>query len=438
MAFVYLILFVGTLLLIYEKDKTLLVPPTIVAVTWTLFPGIASVGVLDIYPFSFKTHLIIILSFASFMLGYYLKFPKIRILNKKEIARDNRKEIAHDNNSLKFEAGYVNYTLLILVNLLISFWLLSHLAASISIIQSKGYHALRAVYQETFSSSTIVNIIYGWFAKPFVIASTAIVVYDILYRKQRKQIILLICVIMNVLFDTFLFAARATLVKFLVYLFLAFLFCKRRMFTVKQIILVLFITILGMMIISYVTSERSKGVSNLSSTVNTFSIYYFAPFGLLNYYVVNPGFSNLGFANLLFGKNTFGFAFNIFASVLYVLFNLNYIGSDYINNQVIQQFVYIGPHLRVNAECTAAYIFMRDFSYLGIVIGFAGMAVFCKSIRNRFIQNPTIRNGAIYIIVLYVVFRLVSNYDFLSPATFFSIIFVLISTKQFFKVKTRE
>jgi hypothetical protein len=71
---------------------------------------------------------------------------------------------------------------------------------------------------------------------------------------------------------------------------------------------------------------------------------------------------------------------------------------------------------------------MRDFSYVGVIIGFAGVAIFCRLIKKRFDSNPIIQNGALYIIALYSVFRLVSTYDFLSPATFFSIIFVLLCT----------
>ena len=51
-----------------------------------------------------------------------------------------------------------------------------------------------------------------------------------------------------------------------------------------------------------------------------------------------------------------------------------------------------------------------------------------------FDDNPSIRNGALYIIMLYVIFRLVSTYDFLGPATFFSMVFVLISTIDFTKI----
>ena len=424
MGILYFALFILMLMVIYQIHKTLIFPSTIVAVTWALFPAMASWGVLDLYSLSFETHIVILLGLFSFMLGYYSKLPRMRI----NIGGSRQEEIDSVDETLSY-SGYVNYKLLIVINVIIIAWLGSHLGSSLSIIQSRGYHALRAVYQDNFSESTIVNIIYNWFAKPFVISSLAIVSYDILSRHKKSQIILLICVMINVLLDTFVFAARATLVKFIVYIFFAFFFCKKRKYTHRQKLLIVLLVVLGLAIISYVTGQRNYSGYSDFSIIDTVSMYYVAPFGLLNYYICNPEFSNLGLSQLLLGKSTFGFAYNIFRSALYIIFHVEYNGSDYINQQVTQQFVYVAPHVRVNAECTAAYIFMRDFSYVGVIIGFAGVAIFCRLIKKRFDSNPIIQNGALYIIALYSVFRLVSTYDFLSPATFFSIIFVLLCTK---------
>ena len=426
MFLLYFLLFIISLILIYQNHRTLFVPPTIIAITWALFPGLACIGLLDLYELSIKTHIIILSAFFSFMLAYYSKIYKLfvggRCGDDIGVKTTEKKEI---------ELGYVNYKLLIVVNVIIIIWLGMHLKASITIIQTRGYHALRTVYQDNFSESTIVNIIYGWFAKPFVIASLAIVSYDILARRKKMQIILFICVAINILLDTFVFAARATLVKFIVYIFFAFFFCKRRRYSRRQKLLIIMIALAGFVIISYITGQRNVSGYSDFSVLDTVAMYYVAPFGLLNYYINNPLFSDLGINNFMFGKSMFGFIYNIFRSALYVLFRAEYNGSDYINQQVTQKFVYVAPHVRVNAECTAAYIFMRDFGFFGVLIGFAGVAVFCRTIKQRFDNYPSIRNGALYIISLYVVFRLVSTYDFLSPATFFSILYVLVCTKDF-------
>ena len=132
MGIIYFALFILMLIVIYQIHKTLLVPSTIVAVTWALFPAMASWGVLDLYSLSIETHTVILLGLLSFMLGYYSTLPRKRI----DIGGTRQEEIDSVDETLSY-SGYVNYKLLIVINAIIIAWLGSHFGFSLSLIQSR-------------------------------------------------------------------------------------------------------------------------------------------------------------------------------------------------------------------------------------------------------------------------------------------------------------
>lgn len=420
MFIIYLLLFVSSLAWIRTYYKSLFVPMTIVSVTWCLFPAIADLGVLGLYPIALTTHFYIMLSYISFFainaVSYGSKYKK-----------NEGYYLSEEVRSVK---SNVNYKVVFWGNVIVAAWLFTKLGQSLNIIQSYGFVYLRNIYENNFSSSTVVNIIYNWFAKPFVVATCAIFCIDVMQRRNRQQLLIGIIIIINVLLDTVIFAARATIVKLVIFLFFSVFFCRKRDYTRRQKFFVVIIVIALMMVVVFMTGERMSESYASFSFLDSVAMYYIAPFGLLNYYIKNPSFSLLSLNHLTYGTGMFGAFYNIFRSVAYVLLGSEYNGSDYIIQLVTQQTVRVGEKVSMNSACTADYIFLRDAGIIGIIIGFALMSFIIEKSRQSYFSRPSVQNGAIYISLLYVVFRLSMSYDFLTPSTLFSLLYIYICTKE--------
>ena len=419
MIVVYITLFIGSIIWIKSFYKSLFVPMTIVSVCWCLFPAIASAGVLGLYPLVAETHICIILSYLVFL-----------IVSLYESSKTNIKCLTSIDTTSETSVNNINYSLIFWGNVIVAVWLFTKLGQTLSIINEYGFVYLRNIYENNFSQSTIVNIIYNWFAKPFVVASCAIFCIDVMQERKKQQLWVGIMILTNVLLDTVIFAARATIVKLVIFFFFSLFFCKKREYTKRQKFIVLLIVILLMIVIVFMTGERMSESYSSFSFLDSISMYYVAPFGLLNYYIKNPDFSLLSFSGLTYGTGMFGAIYNIFRSALYVVFNFDYNGSDYNIQLITQQTVRVGESVRINSACTADYIFLRDAGIIGIIIGFALMAYIVERARRLYVSFSSVRNGALYVSLLYVIFRLSMSYDFLTPSTMFSLLFILLCTRK--------
>lgn len=427
-AFAYLTIFLLSLLIIKTRYKTIICPLTIFAITFCLFPFVVTLKPLGLYDLSLETHLYILLSYFTFFLSFLFFTNNIT----KGLTHAGKSVV---NNSL-------NYFLLIVVNLAIFIYLVPKVFVSWNIIQSQGWISLRNNYEEIISSSTTDNIIYTWFIKTFITASIAVLSFDVFNNRNKMQIPSIIVVLLNVLLDVVLFAARATLVKLIVFLVLAFLFCRVRKesISLKYFLLLGLIVLAMLLVLFYVTNERmSDGTYSTFSIFDSAVMYYCAPFSLFNYYVQNPSFAELGTNGLQFGSATFGFVYNIIRSGLYIVFGLEYNGSDYIVTQVTSQTIRVGSSVSINAACTSIYIFMRDFGIFGIIFGFILCAFSISSCFKYFKNSPSTRSGSLYIFFLYFIFRLSSTYDFMSPGSFFAICYIILLTyRRHSKFKERS
>ena len=418
MCAIYVTIFAWSIATVRTRYGNFFNPLTVFLCCWCVFPAIASTGVLGLYSISIDTHLIIIVSIVSFWLAYNQFGIKSKETNGNQTTIYN----------------YVNYKLMIVVNVAILIWLSGKMMASLAIIQARGWAYLRAVANDNFSETTTGNIFYVWFIKPAIISSLAVLSFDLLHNKMSKaKIILLIVSIANLMMDVIIFSARASIVKFMIYMFFSLFFCKVRTYTKSQKFVVFLIALSLFCLVVFITGERMSGSGYGDfSFLDSIAMYYAAPFGLLNYYIENPDFSRLfSVDGMTFGSATFGLFYNIFRSALYVLFGVAYNGSDYNIQLVTQHSIRVGSEVSINSGYTAAYIFLRDFGVIGIPIGFSLMAYIVCKFHRSFRENPTTRTGTLYIFILYIIFRLSASYDFLSPSTLFSIIYIYIFTYNF-------
>lgn len=163
-------------------------------------------------------------------------------------------------------------------------------------------------------------------------------------------------------------------------------------------------------------------------SLNTFEnviVYYIGPFHLLNFYVENPGFSKLN--EHLYGKATFGFVYNVIEAAKYFIFKSPYKGSDAEITSVTAISVPIGLGIRMNAGSTAIYPFLRDFGLLGIFFGFSLLAIVSNIIKYKYQISKTLRKKAVYLMFMYIVFRLSSSYlELFSPEFLFCLFYIIL------------
>ena len=286
-----------------------------------------------------------------------------------------------------------------------------------------GWAMQRDATTESFGG-TLEQVIYGTFAQPVVFASLAILSVWI-FKKKKINKLFLALVIVNILQDVVIFAARATLIKAILYIIISFLFLRKNTFSIKQTLSFTVILAALFIIIAFVTGERNVGTD--WGIWETIVVYYIASFNLLDYYLQHPTFSQLTFSDWTYGSCILGGFYNFIPSALYVLYNVPYFGTDNIVTQITAQNVEVASNISMNAACTADYAFLKDFGYLGIIAGFALMARLLVKIKTSYEKAPTIGHSALYVFFIYEVFRLSGFYDFLFPSyviTFFLIWFL--------------
>ena len=417
MFFLYSILSFFLFFFIYKKEKgNLLVPTSLIVLTWGIFPAINSLRPSGIYALSSTTHVVILLSLFSFIITYYL------------LDNGTKKNIHFDRLNEGIE---IRYFLLISINSIIAVWLFSRLLASWETILIYGWANLRQNSQDAFGSG-LDNHIHEIIAKPFIIASMAIVVVDIMFNRgnnknNKWKILLLIIVFFNLLEETIIFAARAMIIRLMI-MFMLTLFLGIKL-KAKKIGKMLVFLLLMVFIISIITKGRNEGGGE-ESFGETFIIYYIAPFNVLDYLINHPEYSHLGFDNLTFGSCIFGSIYNFLYTVFSVLTGADYQGTDYIINQVAHESVPVSNYVMMNAATTANYCFLKDFGMLGVVIGFSLMALFVFEIRRYYFVKPNIRYGAYYVCALYIIFRLSVWYDLLGSSGLFSFAYIWLMTRK--------
>jgi oligosaccharide repeat unit polymerase len=384
-----------------------------------VFPAIASSGVFGLYPISWYTHFVILLSLFTFLFAYYALYGTRLRKRRGYITIESIAE--------------VNYKLLLILCIVIAVWLSSRLLASWETILLSGWGYMRHTYEESFGSSLDLHI-HELIAKPLIVATLAIFVVDFI-RDSKITIwkilfflVLLVCLVE----ETVVFAARAMLVRLVIYvvltLFLGIYVSKKTKIRTGIALAVIFFFMI------LITKGRNEGQGD-NSVAETFVYYFTASFNLLDYYINHPEFSKLSSDNMTYGACMFGCFYNFIYTAYSVLTGTKYNGSDYIITQISVENAPVSSQVTMNAATTANYPFMMDFGLIGVIVGFALMALLILKLRKLYLKKPSVRNGAFYICTLYSISRLSVSYDYLTISGFLVYFYIWILTSSLGKRK---
>ncbi|EFB34522.1 O-antigen polymerase [Segatella copri] len=408
MFIVYLLLAIVSFIFVKKKEGTYFDPASIIVGTWCVFPAINSLHPCSLYALDWRTHFCILLSFFSFMFYYY---------------GNNRKMSRASIPTADFS---VNYKILIALNAAVVILLIGKSINAWNNIGLVGWAMQRHTGFEDFGSS-IDLVLFDLLAKPIIYASS--VIFAVLLANGKKiNIVFLALLIINIAQDVVLFAARASIIKLILYMVFAFFFLTKRKYTKFQKLGFVCLVVVVFMVNGFITQQRNIGIE--SNTWETMVVYYIAPFNVLDYYIKNPSFSHISLDNLNYGLGIFGCFTNIIAMGVYVLFGTKYYGTDNSITQITGESVPVSPTIEMNAACTADYCFLMDFSYLGIIVGFGLMAYCIAKAKKLYFEKQNMFSATLYVFMLYEIFRLSVFYDFVLPSYLFTIVFIWLFTKH--------
>jgi oligosaccharide repeat unit polymerase len=377
---------------------------------WCIGLFISTFGFFDIYIPSTKIYIYCYIVVVLFNLVYYTFSGK----NKKS-------EIRIFKSNIKSK----KYLVIIITNILAWGYSLKFLIRSIKIIKNYGFVALRAfsIDSSLGLATTTELLILQWIVQSIFIATIIIIISD--FSLMEKKWTWLIIAFIDVLVYTLLFAERYMIMRLIVYMFFAHFFVRNNIRYNKKnnriIYSIILVAITGLV---FITMKRSwMDTSFLKSLIS----YFTGPFVYLDILISDIG-SNF---TPLYGLSIFGFIVNLIFGVFALLFGVDYVGSNYIINQVAQTRYMISPTIEFNALTTMLYPFYRDFGFAGIIIGTVFLSFICAFIYRKM----TIKHRKIYVYLLvfmsFVVFDSILSYQLLFPTAGVSIL--LLFTYNFFE-----
>jgi oligosaccharide repeat unit polymerase len=194
----------------------------------------------------------------------------------------------------------------------------------------------------------------------------------------------------------------------------------------------LIIFIIVVFVISYISSFRS--ISTGYTQFDNIIIYYTGSIKYLDILLENYR-NTLYFPNYGNGSISFGFVYNFFEIAKYILTGKEYMGGDYLVSSVTQNYYNISQVIKYNALPTFVYGFLRDFGYIGIIIGGALIGISTSFIEKKYLSNKnSILNKSLYLYLFYVLMQTVFTWEYIYSYTLMIIVFLIIFTIKFKKI----
>jgi oligosaccharide repeat unit polymerase len=414
-ALVYILLFILGTYVIYKVKGTIRSVAFVFLIMWTIWPMLTVFGIFGLNKPELKVHLLIVSSIVCFIIGFLLvkgeKTPQIKVNQQNE--------------------EKIHIKPLIILNILSYLIIVPYTIKAIKIINTFGFSYLRhisTINSPELIDNTISHVIIYLFIVSLYTANILLLIAQLIKTKKLNYKLLILSVV-GALLVSFTFAARATLVKYLVYFGIGLFVIKDFYKTIIEKKVLLF-SLLGVLIITIIiTTQRLASNMNV---IGNIVLYYSGSVNLLEYYMENPSFSLMGVKNF-YGTISLGFIYNNIPNVTYVLFKTPYFGSDSAITSITAIPINVNHNLSLNAIPTTIYYFVMDFGYFGSQVLFFIFGFVMALIERKTYKNQSIRMYAIYLFLAYIVFKSIQNYDLLFPASFFVLFYIIIFTIDFRK-----
>lgn len=393
---------------------------SVFTIMWTAVGVMANTGVYGIYLPSTIVNISIIAGVFVFGITYALKA---------------RNEIASADDILSMNCE-VRTKMVIVCNIIALIFMLPHFAVSLALIQSRGFAYVRAVNYTGFDvtgRSTLINLVLQDICFPMFFATSILSVIMLLLGKRSGVKILLLSLVNVTVYEIINGARNGFVVLILVVVFaffkIRFPLMRERVQNIsrskKRIIYPIVFLLIWMVV--YITGERSLGNKSL---LENFYYYFFAGPSYLSQLLQQLQGYKLN-NDLFLGSATFGFIYNIFATLMNTFFGFNIFNSGYTMNSVLSNaYLSVSSSARINAMATVFFPFLMDYGYLGIIIGPMIIAMISQYIAKKQQRRNSIRWYAIGIYWLYVIYRTIFKWELIAMSAFFVLFFIVLFTKN--------
>ncbi|MDY0235314.1 MAG: O-antigen polymerase [Gudongella sp.] len=414
LAIYYLLLLLSLLLVTKIKYRTIVKLNSLFNISWCISCGLASLGVYGLNKPIFTVHILSTICILIFNIIYMSASIKqssiIKIVRTRHTPRKP------------------NYRIIVFVNIIAYIFSAPFIWKSIAIIRSVGLYGLRSlsfIGTNNFANTNQLTIFQN-IIEPIFIATILILAIDIGYKRQKKS--MFIITIIDVIIYTILFGGRAMILQSILFIIISILLTNN--FTsIKDFILqlirkykiIIIFTGFSLAAIMYITSQRSfYGKSFIENAL----LYFVGPFAFLSELLKDNTLTK----NLMFGKATFGWVLGLFSIIIKLLFGTEYNGADYIITQVTSRVRVIGNGITFNALPTMLYAFLKDFGYLGSVIGPALYALTMSIVEKKYYKLNSLFWLALLIFFIYGIPFTVMNYYYMTANTVILVIIIFSFT----------
>lgn len=297
---------------------------------------------------------------------YYICFFGILSFNASMITA----KIRITNIKINSETVKINYKLYFCLQLLTTIFLIPYFFKGLLVSQEENMAVLKASLVDLFENSPFEVIKIYWFCEPIVIAS--IIISSFMFFFIKKNVMLIIMTIINVLLFSFAFGGRIQMFRMcfilLIFLFFNFLVYGEKKHINKRIKQCFLFIVSFCVIMTIFTQQRSW--DDKVSFGKTFNTYFIGSFSLFDKFINNTSISNLD-KDYLYGRASLATVIDPFVLLASKTISADLSTKDLgVNkiNKVSEKFYTVGKNYEMNAFCTMYYPFMRDFGILGVFI----------------------------------------------------------------------
>ena len=293
----------------------------------------------------------------------------------------------------------VNTKILGFIALIIFVFMIPTTIEGIKIIRQYGFFAARsaAFSTEVYSSYTKIFLVY-------ILAPLDKVVYMyalIDYIKTKKINIALIISSINILQMTVTLGGRSALLDFII-ISIVIVYSKYNgqiIDILKNNKRIIAIAAIMMMAIVGVTNNRSIK-KNEGFLFNVYS-YYVGSIHLFNVHLSNPNISLLDGNHLLYGRGML----NPIEELTKMTLKFAKIKTDKetgidIMNKQLQKFLTVRNGVKMNNNATFLYVCLRDFDFIGLIIGPAYIALWFVILYKLYIKKKSLKTDIMFFYIV--------------------------------------
>lgn len=248
---------------------------------------------------------------------------------------------------------------------------------------------LKEIHSDYFSGDVIQQTdvqLFNFIATPLMYLLMLTLFLNI-YNKKRDTYINFIIYSVILVCNCTISGGRIEIIQFLIlYVICCFMRKNKKLENIINPVVhfnILYI-IPFIVILIFISDSRGHGSDDgsiLITIIKSYTLYV----GIFNYYNTHE---YIAFDDFLLGGSTFEGLITYFRMLLNKFLNCGIETNVKSNNYYIQEFVRIGPYLNANAHATMYFLFIRDFGYLGVVIGPLLLGIVCHRLYKKMLNKP--------------------------------------------------